>query len=350
MSARTRRATAAIALTTLLTAGAAALLTGCGPDTAAAPGDRSAAPAGGPTGGPASSGSGGTAPTPGGTGAPTTAPPAATPVNGTAKNGLTISNGTDHVLMNGTSVDFGTVVRDLAWSPDGSRAAFVTGGGDLVTANPDGSGRLVVARNPGGETWSHPTWQVAPAHADYGLPAKANLVFTAARGGVSRLEGVTATIAGGTPQVLSLDNAADGESAAPLPQTGNSWPSGGGDFATIAYANGDTGEVYIRDEYLRQGGSALTRGSQPALSPAGDDLVFVRSVDGHDHLFEGGVERRPVRDLTPGATTDFTEPAWSPDGHTIAARSPEGIVTLPADGSAAPVLVSTYPGLPAYRR
>ncbi|MFJ9522905.1 hypothetical protein ACIRPK_32240 [Kitasatospora sp. NPDC101801] len=67
----------------------------------------------------------------------TTAPPA--PLNGTAHNGLTISNGTRYVVMNGTTVDFGTEVRDLVWSPNGRKAAFVDGAGDLVVADPDGS-------------------------------------------------------------------------------------------------------------------------------------------------------------------------------------------------------------------
>ncbi len=336
MPARARlRTAAAIALTTVLTAGAAALLTGCDPEAAAG----SPSPAGSPS----------AAGTPGATGAPAPLPTATTPVvNGTAKNGLTISNGTDHVLMNGTSVDFGIVVRDLAWSPDGKRAAFISGSGDLVVANPDGSGRVVVAENPGGETWSHPAWQVAAAHPDNSLSAKNNIFFAAARNGVSRLEGITATSVNGTPHVLSLGTES-GENVPSLPQTGNTWPSGGGEYGTAAYANTGTGEVYIRDEYLRQQGSSLTRGSQPALSPAGDDLVFVRSVDGHDHIFEGGAGGRPVRDLTPNATTDYTEPAWSPDAKTLAVRAPDGIYTLPANGSAAPVRVSTYTGLPAYR-
>ncbi|MFC8454575.1 hypothetical protein [Kitasatospora sp. NPDC057223] len=335
MSAATRlRTAAAVALTTLLTVGAAALLTGCDPENGPTPLPTGAAPAPETTRAPAASPSG----TPSGTPA----------VNGTAGTRLTISNGTDHVLMNGTSVDFGIVVRDLAWSPDGRKAAFISGSGDLVTANPDGSGRVVVARNPGGETWSHPTWQVASAHPDNGLPAKDNIFFAAAKGGVSRLKGIAATGTGGTPHVLSLGTES-GENSPALPQTGNTWPSGGGDYGTAAYANSDTGEVFIRDEYLRQQGSALTRGSQPALSPAGDDLVFVRSVDGHDHIFEGGAGERPVRDLTPTATTDYTEPAWSPDGRTLALRAPDGIWTMPADGSAAPVRVSSYTGLPAYR-
>jgi Tol biopolymer transport system component len=151
--------------------------------------------------------------------------------------------------------------------------------------------------------------------------------------------------------VLTIDHEF-GSNVKALPLTGNTWPSAAGSHGTAVYANPGAGEVYIRDDYIRQQGSALTEGSEPALSPAQDeDIVFVRAVDGHDHLF---VERSTgggptYTDLTPHATTDYAEPAWSPDGKTIAARTPDGVVTLRADGSAAPVKVSGYHGLPAYR-
>ncbi|MDH6576478.1 hypothetical protein [Kitasatospora sp. MAP5-34] len=370
MSARMHRRSAAIALTVAITAGAAALLSACGPN---ATGSNNAAPAGNtvvtttpsatatPTAAPTASVAPSTAPsTTPGSAAPVTATPrpaslhsapaAAPGRNGTAKNGLTISNGTRYVLMNGTSVDFGTAVKDLAWSPNGAKAAFIDGAGDLVTANPDGSGRVVVAKNSGGQTWSHPTWQVAPADSHYLIPAKNNLVFSVGRGGAARLEKVPADSVDAQPTVLTLGGYA-GDNVAPLPETGNGWASGGGKIARIVYANSTDGNVYIRDEYLRQNGGVLTPGSEPALSPSGSEVVFVRSVGGHDHLFAEQLDNGPVpaKDLTPHATTDYTEPAWSPDGTTLAVRTPDGIATLPANGSAAPTLVSTFPGLPSYR-
>ncbi|WP_370082864.1 TolB family protein [Streptacidiphilus sp. MAP12-16] len=337
MSARSRlRTAAAIALTVAVTTGTAALLTGCAATTtvkasAPVPVQVSAAPIG--------TASASAAPT-GGASAPA--------VNGTANSALTISNGTDHVLMNGTSVDFGTIVRDLAWSPDGSKAAFVNSSGDLVVANPDGSGRVVVARNPGGQTWSHPTWQLAVADSKNQIRAKDNLVFAVSQNGVSRLESVSATAVGGTPTTLPLAAGA-GDNVPQLPQTGNAWPSAGGKFGSSVYANSGTGEVYIRDDYLRQQGGAFTSGSEPALSPDGNDIIFVRSVSGHDHVFVESLDSKAVRDLTPNATTDYTEPAWSPDSRTLAVRTPGGVDTVPANGSSAPAMVSTFPGLPAYR-
>ncbi|QMU74555.1 hypothetical protein GXW83_00905 [Streptacidiphilus sp. PB12-B1b] len=351
MSSRQRRRTAsAIALSAAVTTGAALLLTGCGPTSPAtaagspsAAGTRSPSPVGTATA-PAQAP---TAHTPSATAsAPAGTAPAA-PLNGTGGSGLTISDGTDYVVMNGTRVDFGTVVRDLSWSPNGSRAAFIDGSGDLVVADPDGSGRVVVARNTGGQVWSHPVWQVTAYDSQYKFPARDNLFFAVSTGGVSRLESIAATAVDGTPAPLPLGQLAG---LPDLPQTGNLWPGTGGPQGAAVYANSGNGEVYIRDDYLRQQGMARTSGSEPALAPDGE-IVFVRSVGGHDHLFELDQDSSDgaARDLTPNAATDYTEPAVSADGSTVAARTPSGIVTLPVNGSAAPVLVSGYVGLPAYR-
>ncbi|MCZ0984526.1 hypothetical protein O1M54_00450 [Streptomyces diastatochromogenes] len=324
MSARHRRSTAAV-----ITAGAAALLTLCGTaaTATAVPSSRSDAKAGAAMVAAAAS-------------AQTVIVP----------RGLAISDGTRHVVINGKSIDFGTIVRDLAWNPSGSKAAFVDGHGNLVVSDPDGSHRVIVAANPGGQTWSHPTWQVTAADRANGIPAKNNLIFAAKINGKTVLEGIKATSDHGRPAKISLNgDPGDGN----VPQTNNSWPNVGGSYGTAVYENTHTGEVYIRDDYLRQQGSALTKGSEPALSPDDEEVVFVRSVHGHDHLFaedfSGGTN--DVKDITPGATTDYTEPTWSPNGKTIAFRAPTGTYTITktAHGFGKPVKVSRHTGLPAYR-
>ncbi len=348
---RRRSTAAAIAVTAAVTASAALLLSACGPEDATDATDGTSPTASGPaTTGSASTGGSGS-----GSGKGTSdsgGSPA--PVNGTAHNGLTISDGTRYVVMNGTRVDFGTEVRDLAWSRDGGKAAFVDGDGDLAVSNADGSGRVIAARNPGGQNWSHPTWLLRADDPVNGEPGADRIVFAVRSGSTSRLVSVDASAHDATPQPLSL-NHVSGEDVPDLPQTGNVWPNAGGRHGTSVYANQATGDVYIRDDYLRQQGFDLAKGSEPALGPddGGDngEIVFVRSVGGHDHLFveHSGANGPTYKDITPNATTDYTEPAWSPDGRTIAARTPQGVVTLAADGSQPPVPTSGYHGLPAYR-
>ncbi|WP_405878405.1 hypothetical protein OG762_06925 [Streptomyces sp. NBC_01136] len=263
---------------------------------------------------------------------------------------LTISNGSKYVLINGRWVNFGVVVRDLAWSPNGAKAAFIDGSGNLDVAGADGSGRVVVVKNPGNQNWSHPTWQVAKADTQDGIPAKNNLIFAARANGVSKLEYVAATAVHGTPKTLALA-AESGPGVPALPKTGNVWPNAAGGHGTSVYANSSTGDVYIRDDYIRQQGGAVTKGSQPALSPNEEEVVFVRSVAGHDHILveEFTTSGGRVKDLTPHATTDYTEPAWSADSTTLAVRTPAGTVTLSANGSGHPTKVTSVVGLAAYR-
>ncbi|MFJ1753919.1 hypothetical protein [Kitasatospora sp. NPDC088134] len=332
MSVRARlRRSAAVALVSAVTAGSALLLTACDPEgdsVGSAATTAKATP---------------TAPTGTRSTGPAPMPTRSGPVNRTAGTGLTVSTNSPIVLMDGKSVDFGTVVRDLAWSPDGKHAAFIDGNGNLQTADPDGTHKVQVAKAPSGVTWSHPAWQVtAKDEYDQG---RNNLVLTAQDHGTLRL--LTVPAAGGTPTALPL-RPFTSDHPAPLPETGNLWPNPSGDHGTLVYANQADGQVYVRDDYLRQQGGALTKGSQPAGDDNGD-LVFVRSVDGHSHIFtRPNDESRQERDLTPNATADCTEPAFSPDGKTVAFRDPNGIWTVPVGGGK-PQQITDAAGLPAFR-
>ncbi|MCC9306821.1 hypothetical protein LN042_06835 [Kitasatospora sp. RB6PN24] len=386
MAVRRRRGSAAaLALTAALSVGSTLLLTACGPDGAApsaasspaatltatepaasspaavpsatatpsAPGAQTPAAGSTPTGNgttPRPSATRTGAPAPGGSATPSG--PGA-PTRGTGTPHLTISNGTNLVQMPDSVVDFHTRVRDLAWAPDGSRAVFVNGNGDLVTAKPDGTDQIVAAKNPGGQTWSHPTWMMTMPDPQIGLPNRDTIIFTADRGGTTKLMQVRGDAVNGTPTVLPLSAGAPGDNGpVTLPQTANTWANVGGTHGSIAYENTADGSVYIRDDYTRQQGYKLTEGSEPALSPDGNEVVFVRSVGGHDHLFEVRLGQNTItpQDLTPGATTDYTEPAFSPDGKEVTVRTPNGTAAMPADGELLPHPGgAAMPGLPAYR-
>ena len=60
---------------------------------------------------------------------------------------------------------------------------FIDGGGNLVVANADGCGQTEAAHNPGGQKWSHPTWQTTQADRRTDMPARNNIFFASTAGG-----------------------------------------------------------------------------------------------------------------------------------------------------------------------
>jgi hypothetical protein len=169
------------------------------------------------------------------------------------------------------------------------------------------------------------------------------------------------------PEKLGIGGVA-GQGGGQSPTVGNTWPAVSGRFGGGVYEhdNGTDTEVYIRDDYLRQqswagikdaaepdyvlvGGSATSQGTP--------EVVFVRRVGGHEHVFEQNIltgtgtggSAAAARDLTPNATADCTEPALSADGKTVAYSTPTGVFTISATGSGTPAQVTGTPGFPAFR-
>jgi hypothetical protein len=310
------------------------------------------------TSAPNATGAGGAPATGGGTSA-------SAPLNATGGTRLTVSDGTSQVLLDGKAVDFGTGVHDLAWSPDGKHAAFIDATGSLSVADADGSHRVEAAKNPGGQTWSHPTWQVTgalPVSGDSTMPPK-DFVFFGSSAGGGTLEFVSGTAHDGTPKALPLGHYT-GDNTPENPRTANRWPNAGGSAGSSVYEHDDgtVAQVYIRDDYLRQqGGKIFDDAAEPAFfdtsvsggnTPDGTaGIVFVRVVAGHKHVFLAVQPAtgawKPV-DLTPDAASDCTEPAISPDAKTVAFSTPSGVEMVNADGSRL-TKITDRPGTPAFR-
>jgi Tol biopolymer transport system component len=201
--------------------------------------------------------------------------------------------------------------RDPAWSSDGTRLAFVIGGGpgdgNIMSWNfwrhmecPEGGGpcrtfgpRRLVA------TGFEPAWS----------PDGGQIAFVSRRSGNADLYVVRDV--GGAPRRLTT-NAAD--------DTQPSWSPNG---RTIAFARGGT----IRLVNVNGSGDRpLGAGSNPAWAPNGARLAFELGGDIWTANASGGARTN----LTNTPTTVETGPSWSADGAalTFAARSDNGTEAL----------------------
>jgi hypothetical protein len=264
---------------------------------------------------------------------------------------LLVSDGTSTVTIGGTKVTFPTAVTDASWSPDGSRIAFVGADGNVDTARPDGSGLLALTRG-GGLTRSHPSW-LGP------------LIVFAEKGtdGVSRLEEVSSNgHADGWWQNANgeeeLGWAADDQST----HAGNTVPDGNDtrlststpDSVTFQHQGAHGPEVWIYDQNQREPSAGkVAAGSQPSLSPDGTEIAYV-GADGQirevSSALAGNSTPATPTVLSTGVSgaTDLT---WTPDSTKVAFSTPSGIETVAAHasgGPAAPVKVTSAPGVPSY--
>jgi TolB protein len=191
-------------------------------------------------------------------------------------------------------------VQSPVWSPDGRRIAFVSrrDGKALYVMNADGSGLRIVARV---RQLATPAWS----------PDGRRIAFQGGRDDHS-----------GAVYVVN----ADGSGQRTLARRGNA-PAWSPDGRRIAFES--TSKLYVVNAD-GTGSRTLTRlpSGQPrslAWSPDGRKLAFL-SEDGCGqfcfHVIVMNADGSNVRDLTPhlrgGPGLGAADPAWSPDGRTIA--------------------------------
>jgi TolB protein len=195
-----------------------------------------------------------------------------------------------------------------AWSPDGTRIAYVRRGGitgraDLWVMKASGRGRTRATSTPVPER--DPSWSPDGTHLTYGArtgPGEPFRIFVANADG-SGLDQLTTQAAG------SADRA-------PV------WSPDGSRIAFVSNRAGGFPELYL----MSANGTGVVRlttnsfvDANPSWSPDGTRLVFERCCEnGTSDLVTIDVATRAEANLTPSTAQQEFDPTWSPDGTRIA--------------------------------
>ena len=224
----------------------------------------------------------------------------------------------------------GKVAAEPAWSPDGTKIAFVlstpehlgayAGDGDIYVMNADGTG---LTKLTDGLDAAHPAWS----------PDGSRIVFVSDQGSSVMIMNAD----GSDPTEVRLDGKAF------PPYQGPAWsPDGAGIAFQASPSQGvDTNSVYLANidgtqtTRITHGGSDGT----PAWSPDGTTLAYAGPAGIHLHDMQTDADRRlTVCDKRTDCGFDF-QPSWAPDGSRVVfARQDYGgssvqIFVVKADGT-----------------
>lgn len=231
----------------------------------------------------------------------------------------------------GVQLTFGPRSSYPAWSPDGSRIAYVRGETSLFIMNADGSGQTLV-QGPITERTYHffqPSWS----------PDGSQLVFAAGSSGGGHGASYKLFVVG--VDGSGLTKITDG------PQ--DWWPSWSPDGTQIAFVTGPFGRkrdlVTVSPDGSNR--STLVRGytDYPDFSPDGSQILFVSRSRGGSDVFSINSDGTGQTLLTHSPSKAEYFPVFSPDGTQIAFRLPVTnwqtyIVTMSIDGTGGPVRVT----------
>jgi putative cell wall-binding protein len=251
---------------------------------------------------------------------------------------LTSTNNTTSIMRRGQApLVASTAIGQLQWSPDGSRAVFASGvdGTFFTVRHNDGANvDLLLPGAASGVERGSPTW----LGDGYGI--------------------VWSERTGSDPWQLMFMLAGAETLPDPVfvPGTGanDTMPDAGSGSAIVFQRQVDLGTPEIRfyDPTVDPDNTSLvvTNGRNPALSPDGSKVAFVRNDDVNDEIFVVPTGGGTATQLTNTATAK-DNPVWSHDGAEVAFSSGSNVAVIAATG-ADPTSVTNVPGLtgiPAYQ-
>ncbi|WDZ86102.1 cell wall-binding repeat-containing protein [Micromonospora cathayae] len=259
-------------------------------------------------------------------------------------NVLTTSNGSTSIrFYNDPSrtvlaSPFDETMKHVAWSPDGSLASYVDPMGGISTLRWDGQWGFQQVPGESGTVRESPTWRGNGASLIWAeKPAGQSWRIRLAPSSSFKDFGNQLTPPGDSQHYRNPDGGHDHKVVFQRQaDNGSGAPTG---QSSVVLFDGSKPE----DEWITV---VDDNGSNPALSPDGTRVAFVRN----GQIIVSDLSGNSEVPVTSNAGTK-DNPVWSPDGRTIAFNQGSGVATAAANGTqaASPVVVSGATGVPAYQ-
>jgi len=289
---------------------------------------------------------------------PTTAATPAPPAPAYDATVPTVSDGSATVLIDHRAVTFPSTVTDAAWSPNGTRLAYVDGTGNIAVANPDGTHVQELTKGSGIKR-ARVAWdggQIAFAELKNGAWTLREVALPYDDFGGADAHNETDWAWAGDPSDAQKFSAASSPSV--MAQGAPASRVYGGLEYAAQQDNGAQHKVYVFDRNLRGNTGNLTfDGTDPALSPDGSQVVFV----GKNGQLEVAQTDYPEHVAKPAAPRQITfgadhpsHPAWSADGSRIAFETSHDVESVASSVTTGATSnpsrqESAKPGVPTYQ-
>jgi hypothetical protein len=222
-----------------------------------------------------------------------------------AKNGLsdTFLEHADGSALHNFSSSGPTGGDQVTWSPDGNWVAFTDGSGEGELSHPDGSAEI-------------------PSNAGSGsafTPDGSRIVFGEPNGLATQLAYTPTTCPTFNPITGQANNCSKPYFTV---DTGGNDHNVSISASGIAYFQHDTMAnlftVAFSDIWTDHGTKTpellIADGTEPAVSPDGTELAFVRQVDGSDEIFVQASDGSGIAVQETSGPGEHRDPSWRPDG------------------------------------